>query len=81
MGSKFKVLSGKDIVKILSSFGFSLHSHKGSHMKLKRLVSDNVETLIIPNHNPVSPGTLKAIFNQALKYIPRSELQEHFFIK
>ena len=81
MGSKLKVLSGKDVVKILSSFGFSVHGQKGSHIKLKRFSLGNTETLLVPNNDPISRGTLKAVFNQASKYIPKDELQKYFFIK
>ncbi|HEY4515999.1 MAG TPA: type II toxin-antitoxin system HicA family toxin [Candidatus Paceibacterota bacterium] len=35
MGSKLKILSGQDVVKILSSFGFSVFSQKGSHIKFE----------------------------------------------
>lgn len=79
MGSKLKVLSGNDVVKILSSFGFSVFSQKGSHIKLKRTVVGNLEILIVPNHNPISKGTLKGIFNQASEYVSRTELYQHFY--
>ncbi len=81
MGLRLKVLSGKDVVKILSGFGFSVYGQKGSHIKLKRFLSNSTETLLVPNHDPISPGTLKAIFNQSIKYVPKSELLDHFFIK
>jgi predicted RNA binding protein YcfA (HicA-like mRNA interferase family) len=81
MGLKLKVLSGKDVVKILLSFGFSIHNKRGSHIKLKRVASTGMETLLIPDRNPIAKGTLKAIFNQASRYIPKSELQKHFFRK
>ena len=79
MGSKLKTLSGKDVVSILSSFGFSVFSQKGSHIKLKRVVIGNSEVLIVPNHNPISKGTLKGIFNQASEYIPKQDLYSHFY--
>lgn len=81
MGSKLKVLSGKDIVKILTDFGFSIHSQKGSHIKLKRFLPTGTETLLVPDRNPISKGTLKAIFNQASRYISESDLRGYFFIK
>lgn len=80
MGLQLKVLSGKDIIKILSGFGFSIHSQKGSHIKLKRFSVLGTETLLVPDRNPIPKGTLKAIFNQACQYVSKSELQEHFYI-
>lgn len=79
MGSKLKVLSGKDVIKILSFFGFSVYSQKGSHIKLKRSVSADVEILLIPDRNPIAKGTLKAIFNQASKFVSKSELRKYFY--
>lgn len=79
MGLKLKILSDKDVIKILSKFGFSVHTQKGSHIKLRRVFINHTETLMVPNHDPIAPGTLKAIFNQTLKYISRQELEKHFF--
>lgn len=35
---KLKVLSGRDVVKILGQFGFQILSQKGSHIKLRRMI-------------------------------------------
>ena len=78
--SKIRVLSGLDIVKILKLFGFDIQSQKGSHIKLKRITDQGIkQTLIIPNHNEIDTGTLKAIYRQALKYIPEEKLFQHFY--
>ena len=46
-----KVLSGKEVVKIFSVFGFAVFSQKGSHVKLPRVLPDESrQTLTIPNH-------------------------------
>lgn len=79
MGSKLKTLSGTDVVKIFSSFGFSFFSQRGSHIKLRRFVDTRKETLVIPDHNPIPKGTLKAIYNHALPFIPDSDLRGHFY--
>lgn len=79
MGAKLKTLSGQDVVKILSTFSFSVFKQKGSHIKLKRIRVGNPEILVVPNHNPITKGTLKAVFNQASRYIPKDELWGHFY--
>ncbi len=77
---RLKVLSGNEVAKILVGFGFSLASQKGSHAKLKRLApSGENQTLIVPLHRELDHGTLRAIFNQACRYIPADELTPHFF--
>ena len=81
MGHGLKVLSGKEVINILSTFGFSVHSQKGSHIKMKKFSLTQTETLLVPDRNPIPKGTLKAIFNQASKYISESKLREHFYTK
>jgi len=40
---KLKNLSGKEVIKILLSFGFEVASQKGSHVKLRRVLPDNLK--------------------------------------
>ena len=77
---RLKVLSGADVLKILAVFSFNVISQKGSHAKLQR-VSENgtKQTLTVPLHEELDKGTLKAIYNQALRYIPESNLHPHFY--
>lgn len=79
MGSKLKKLSGSDLIKIFSEFGFNVISQKGSHIKLRRVILENNETLIIQNNKIIPLGTLKSIFNQASKYISREDLYKYFY--
>ena len=37
------------------------------------------QTRIVPNHSPISKGTIKAIFSQASKYVAEIELRKHFY--
>ncbi len=77
---KLKVLSGKNVVKILKQFGFLTVGQKGSHIKLQRTVGDGVrQSLTIPNHKELGRGTLRDIYNQALRYLSEKELAEYFF--
>ena len=76
---KLKVLSGKDLVRIFGGLGFSIAGQKGSHIKLVRIINSNRQTLTIPNHDELGKGTLKAICNQALKYLDREEIMRNFY--
>jgi len=77
---RLKTLSGRDVLKILSRFGFKVVSQRGSHVKLRRILSDGTkQTLTIPLHEELDTGTLRAIFRQALRYIPEEELKPHFY--
>lgn len=77
---KQKVLSGKDVVSIFESLGFTVVSQKGSHIKLERITDDAKEMLIIPNHKELDRGTLRAIYTQSLKYVSVEILQKHFYV-
>lgn len=61
MGSKYPVLSPKELIKALEKFGFYYVSQKGSHMKY----SDGKYIVIIPNHSEIAKGTLKSILSMA----------------
>jgi len=77
---KLKVLSGKQVVKILSRFGFKVISQRGSHIKLRRILENGTkQTLTIPLHQELDRGTLRAIYRQALKYIPEEKLKPYFY--
>jgi len=77
---KLKALSGRDLVKIFYRFGFTVASQKGSHVKLKRILPDGTKQILtIPLHEELDKGTLKAIYRQALRYIPEEELKAYFY--
>lgn len=76
---KIKQLSGKEVIKILQQFGFEIHHQKGSHVKMRRITAQGKQILTIPNHKQLDTGTCQAIFRQACKYIPESELHGYFY--
>jgi predicted RNA binding protein YcfA (HicA-like mRNA interferase family) len=77
---RLKVLSGDDVVSILSGFGFAVEAQRGSHAKLRRVLADGTrQTLTIPIHQELDRGTLKAIYRHSSHYIPESDLKQHFY--
>ena len=77
---KLRRLSGTEIIKILASLGFAQVAQRGSHVKLRRVLADGSrQTLTVPAHTELDTGTLKAIYRQALRYVPESELQPYFY--
>ncbi|MBI3627647.1 MAG: type II toxin-antitoxin system HicA family toxin [Candidatus Sungbacteria bacterium] len=79
---KLRILSGHDVVAILEGLGFSVVAQKGSHVKLRRTVEGGTkQSLTIPLHAEMDKWTLKAIYTQASRYIPETELREHFYTK
>ncbi len=76
---RLKRLSSSDVLKILAKFGFTIHSQRGSHIKLRRTTKDGKQTLTIPNHKQLDTGTCYGIFKQGGKYIPESDLYPYFY--
>jgi len=73
-------LSGDEIIAILTTFGFSIHSQRGSHVKLRRLTqTGEKQTLTLPRHKELDAGTIRAIFHQASRYIPEDQLRPYLF--
>ncbi len=77
---KLRSLSGKEVLQILQSFGFGEISRRGSHVKLRREAEGGFkQTLTIPDHPELDRGTIRAIYRQALRYVPETELKPHFY--
>jgi predicted RNA binding protein YcfA (HicA-like mRNA interferase family) len=77
---RLKNLSGPDVVRIFGEFEFQIASQRGSHVKLRRVLSDGTrQTLTIPNHRELDTGTLRAIYRQALRYLTDEELRPQFY--
>ena len=79
MAPKLRVLSSKEAIKIFEGFGFVVHSQRGSHIKLRRVIGRNVQTLIILQRKEINRRTLRDIVSQAQAYISGKDLEEHFF--
>jgi predicted RNA binding protein YcfA (HicA-like mRNA interferase family) len=72
--------SGDDVIATLLRFGFVVHSQRGSHVKLRRVTPEGTkQTLTIPRHQELDPGTVRAIFRQASRYISEDQLRPLFF--
>lgn len=76
---KLRALSGADIVRILEYFSFTVFAQRGSHVKLHRTSGGIRQTLTVPLHADMDKGTLKAIYNQSLRYIAEVDLRTHFY--
>ena len=72
--------SGDDVIATLLRFGLVVHSQRGSHVKLRRVTPEGTkQTLTIPRHQELDPGTVRAIFRQASRYISEDQLRPLFF--
>jgi predicted RNA binding protein YcfA (HicA-like mRNA interferase family) len=78
--TRLKRLSARQILRILHGFGFSVASVRGSHAKLERKIEGGPpQILTVPLYRELAPGTVQAIFRQALRFIPEADLRAHFY--
>lgn len=78
--SKTRQLSAKDVLRALAAFGFAIVKIRGSHAKLRRVLkSGERQTLTVPIHKSIAPGTVRAIYRQAQRFMPEEDLRPWFF--
>ncbi|MEK6979197.1 MAG: type II toxin-antitoxin system HicA family toxin [Candidatus Micrarchaeota archaeon] len=61
---KLPILSGAELVKLLSKIGYLPDHQTGSHIILRQEKEPH-RRLTVPNHREISKGTLLAIIKQA----------------
>jgi len=61
--SKLPVISGHECVKALKNAGFYFKRQEGSHIVMRR--DDPFAQVIVPNHEELDRGTLRAIIRQS----------------
>ncbi len=73
-------LSSRELCQALGHFGFVVVATRGSHAKLRRTTPDGLrQTLTVPLHRELAPGTLRAIFRQACRFVREEDLRPLFF--
>ena len=80
MSPRLKRLTSRDILRVLHVFGFVMTAQKGSHAKLCReLPGGERQSLTIPIHRDLAPGTVLAIYRQAGRFVPEPDLRPYFY--
>ena len=79
MAPRLRRLSSREVLRALHVFGFEVVSMRGSHAKLRREVGGARQILTVPVHNELAPGTLRAIFRQASRFVDEEDLQPFFY--
>ncbi len=62
---KMPRISGKEMLKILSLFGFVVIRQKGSHVVLKKQTNNGELGTVVPMHKELAEGTIRGILKQA----------------
>ena len=72
--AKLRVLSGREVCRILAANGFVEVRRRGSHIAMQKTDADGTMTVAVPNHRELRTGTLMSIIRQS--GVPRSEFEE-----
>ena len=62
---KLRILSGREVCKILSEHGFGEVRRKGSHIIMQKRGGDTTITVPVPDHDELKMGTLSGIVKQS----------------
>jgi predicted RNA binding protein YcfA (HicA-like mRNA interferase family) len=57
-------VSGREVVKALMRVGYEQDRQRSSHIILRQIASPH-RRIVIPDHNEVAKGTMRAIIRQA----------------
>lgn len=62
--TRLPVVSGREVVRALEKIGYWVDRQRGSHI-VPRQNSPPHRRLVVPDHDPIAKGTLRAILRQA----------------
>jgi len=71
-------VSGKQLVKLLTKYGYEVVRQAGSHIRLLYTKNNDVHNVTIPNHESIRLGTLMSIISDVSDHlkIDKSEIIE-----
>ena len=62
---RLRVLSGREVCRILESLGFVEVRRRGSHIAMQRRTDEGTTTVPVPDHRELRIGTLLSIIRQS----------------
>jgi predicted RNA binding protein YcfA (HicA-like mRNA interferase family) len=62
---RLRVLSGRQVCRILAEHGFAQVRRRGDHVVMQRRLEDTTITVPVPDHRELRVGTLQAIIRQS----------------
>lgn len=70
---KLRVLSGREVCRILEAHGFVEVRRRGSHVVMQRRTGVGSITVPVPDHREIATGTLLSIIRQS--GVPRADFE------
>ncbi|MBE2188507.1 MAG: type II toxin-antitoxin system HicA family toxin [Desulfobulbaceae bacterium] len=65
-------ISGVELAKLLSIYGYSISRQTGSHIRLTT-IQNGEHHLSVPSHSPLKIGTLNSIIKELSSHIGKSK--------
>jgi predicted RNA binding protein YcfA (HicA-like mRNA interferase family) len=62
---RLRVLSGREVCRILQQHGFTEVRRRGSHIVMQRRTETGSITVPVPDHRELAVGTLQSIIRQS----------------
>ena len=62
---RLRVLSGREVCKILEAEGFTSVRQRGGHVVMQKRTGNTTTTVPVPNQNELKTGTLASIIRQS----------------
>ena len=62
-------VSGKDLVKVLSKYGYEVIRQSGSHIRMSITTKNGVGNITVPNHDSIRLGTLMSIISEVADHL------------
>jgi len=70
---RLRVLSGREVRRVLERHGFSEVRRRGRHVVMQRRTPQGTVTVPVPDHRELALGTLVSIIRQSR--VPREEFE------
>ncbi len=61
---KLPVISGKDLIKVLTKLGYEIVRQRGSHVRLRKTTEMGKHNITISLHKEIAKGTLNDILSK-----------------
>ena len=63
--AKLRILSGREVCRLLEEHGFKEVRRRGSHIVMQKRITDSTITIPVPDHSEIRIGTLQSIIRQS----------------
>ena len=70
------VVSGKDLIKMMTRMGYEVVRQRGSHVRLRKTTNAGEHHITVPFHREIAKGTLNDILSRVSVWnsIPKEDL-------